>query len=185
MAKIDELKSEISGRLAKTNLYTVELPSFAGVSLRKSNILCKNAELPGRGLATSEKIIGSTIQQMVYGYTVNAMNLVFLVPLDYSIREYFNDWMNIAFDQDEYELGYKNEYARQIKIHQLKSGLTVTGNALSTPNVNVDLEPENIVYSCRLDDAFPTSVDAISLSNEADGYAELPVEISYTNWKTI
>ena len=42
--------------------------------------------------------------------------------------------------------------------------------------------PDQIAYTCLLEDAFPTTMNAIEFSNEG-GLAELNVQLSYTNWQ--
>ena len=41
------------------------------------------------------------------------------------------------------------------------------------------------IYSVELEDAFPTTLNAISLSNEADQLVEFSVQLSYTKWKVV
>ena len=59
--------------------------------------------------------------------------------------------------------------------------------------VGFDLGPLSIdfdllgasIYSVELQDAFPTTISSIELSNEANGLIEVSVQFSYTNWKVI
>ena len=41
------------------------------------------------------------------------------------------------------------------------------------------------IYACELIDAFPTSIGEIGFNNDADGFTEMTVQFSYTNWKTV
>jgi hypothetical protein len=60
-------------------------------------------------------------------------------------------------------------------------------------NRGVDLGPISVnigigqgtVYSCRLVDAFPTTISAIELNNDLDGLVQLTVQLSYTKWEPI
>ena len=41
------------------------------------------------------------------------------------------------------------------------------------------------IYSVKLIDAFPTTINSIELSNEADGLVEMSAQFSFTNWEVI
>ena len=44
------------------------------------------------------------------------------------------------------------------------------------------LTPDQVVYTCVLEKAYPTTVNAVELSDEAQ-LLELSVSLSYKNWK--
>ena len=139
MASIEELKGLISqsGGMAVPNLYRVELPSINGTSLRDLNLLCKATNLPGRQVMTNNRIIGAVDQKVAYSIATEDINMSFHVSNDYKIRKYFEDWQALAIDPNTYEIGYLNEYAKPVKIHQLKKGI---GVALFDNNfINIDL----------------------------------------------
>ena len=64
-----------------------------------------------------------------------------------------------------------NEYSFDVMINQLRKG-------------NINSVDDTIVYTCILEDAFPTTVNAINLNNEQAGIVELNVQLSYRNWST-
>ena len=54
--------------------------------------------------------------------------------------------------------------------------------------INIDLDirtRDSIVYECKLLDAFPTTMNAIELSNELDGLVQLNIQLSYRNWEKV
>jgi len=187
MASIEEFKGLISqsGGMAVPNLYRVELPSINGMSTRDLNLLCKATNLPGRQVMTNNRIIGAIDQKVAYSSVQDDVNMSFHVPNDYKMRKYFEDWQALAIDPNTHEIGYLNEYAKTVKIHQLKKGI---GLALFDNNfINIDLlSADKIVYTCELYEAFPTSVSAIELSDaQENGTVELLVQLSYRKWKAI
>ena len=109
---------------------------------------------------------------------------------DYGIKKYFETWQNLAVNQTSFEVGYYNDYTFQIVIDQLKKGVTLPtysfGNFLDlfTPRT-VTVANDQIIYSCQLTNAFPTTMNAIQLNNDQDGIVELNVQLSYKNWKQI
>jgi hypothetical protein len=186
MASIEELKGLISqsGGMAVPNLYRVELPSINGMSTRDLNLLCKATNLPGRQVMTNNRIIGAIDQKVAYSKAQDDVSMSFHVSNDYKIRKYFEDWQALAIDPNTHEIGYLNEYAKTVKIHQLKKGI---GLALFDNNfINIDLlSADKIVYTCELFEAFPTTLNPIDLTDDAEnGTVMLSVTFSYRNWKS-
>ena len=121
---------------------------------------------------------------------VQDINMTFHVMNDYGIKRYFETWQDLAVNQTSLEVGYYNDYTFQIVIDQLKKGVTLPtysfGNFLDlfTPRT-VTVANDQIIYSCQLTNAFPTTMNAIQLNNDQDGIVELNVQLSYKNWKQI
>lgn len=185
MPSIEELKSLISqsGGMAAPNLYRVELPSINGISTRDLNLLCKATNLPGRQVITNDRIIGAVSQKVAYSTAHEDVDMSFHVPNDYKIRTYFEAWQALAIDPNTHEIGYLNEYAKTVKIHQLKKGI---GLPLYSNNfLDIDLiSADQIMFTCELYEAFPTTVTAIELSDATENATvELLVQLSYRKWK--
>ena len=122
---IDDLKALISKKkgLARSNVFAVALPPIAGLRSRELNLLCSSVNLPGRQIMTQERDIGLITQKVANNQTYDDVNLTFRCLNDYGIREYFEAWQNLCIDQASLEVGYLNEYAFNVKIHQLKRGI--------------------------------------------------------------
>ena len=116
------------------------------------------------------------------------ISMTFYVMNDYTIREYFEEWQNRVVNQNTFEIGYNNEYTRDVTIAQLKRG-----TALELPidkffGLNVDIDTRSAdskVYECKLLGAYPTTMNQIELNNELDGLVQLNIQLSYRNWKKI
>lgn len=121
---IDDLKALISSKdgVARSNVFAVALPPIAGLRSRELNLLCSNVNLPGRQIMTQERDIGLITQKVANNQAYDDVNLTFRCLNDYGIREYFEAWQNLCIDQSSLEVGYLNEYAFSIKIHQLRRG---------------------------------------------------------------
>ena len=193
MDTIDRFKSLVSskGGVARANVFRVRLPSLPGVaSSRDISLLCKDVQLPGRQILTNERRIGLQFEKVAYGYAVQDINMTFHVMNDYGIKKYFETWQDLAVVPTSFEVGYYNDYTFQIVIDQLKKGVTLPtysfGNFLDlfTPRT-VTVANDQIIYSCQLTNAFPTTMNAIQLNNDQDGIVELNVQLSYKNWKQI
>lgn len=207
---IDQLKGLISekGGIARPNIFRVELPTLPGMTSSNLNLLCKDVLLPGRQILSRERQIGIPIEKIAYGYVVEDVPMTFHVLNDYGVKQYFEYWQNLAVNQNTYEIGYKDDYAKQVKIQQLRKGLglpifsrslglpqlpTIIQNRLPTigpfnlarNEINIDfVSSEDVIYECVLEDAYPTTMNAIQLNNELDGVIELNVQLSYRNWKS-
>ena len=196
MASVDELKSLASVKLgfARTSNFLVELPSsFGGNSIlsriatmggNELNILCNSAQLPGKQIMTHDRRIGLEFQKVAHGYAVDDVTMTFYALNDYGIKKYMDTWMATIVDEANHTVGYKSDYERDIRIHQLRKPII---------NKNVDVGPASIniglgagtVYSCKLLKAFPTTVNSIELNNELDGLVQVAVQFSYTRWEAI
>ena len=181
MLGVDDFKSIVTskGGIARANLFSVTLPGLPGIATsQEMNLLCKDVVLPGRQVTTRERTIGLTTRKMAYGYLIDDVSMTFHVLNDYGVKEYFETWQNLAVDQNTYEIGYKKDYSFDVKINQIKKG---SGGFVTSTN---QLSTDEIIYSCVLEEAFPTTMNSIQLNNELDGILELNVQLSYTNWRS-
>jgi len=205
MSSVDQIKSLASSKLgfARTNQFLVELPTTfsgtggflgqlttlltSGVGLGSGggdlNILCSAATLPGKQILTHERRIGMEFQKVAYGYAVDDVSLTFYALNDYGTRKYFDSWRQRTLDESGHIAGYKKDYAKDVKIHQLRKPIKNIGSGLGPIKVNIGLGGGS-VYSVRLIDAFPTTVQAVELNNDMDGLVQISVQLSYTNWET-
>lgn len=205
MSSVDQIKSLASSKLgfARTNQFLVELPTTfsggggflgqlatlltSGIGLGSGggdlNLLCNSASLPGKQIMTHDRRIGMEFQKVAYGYAVDDVTLTFYTLNDYGTRKYFDEWRNRVLDENGSIAGYKKDYVKDVKIHQLRKPIMNLGTDLGPININVGLGGGS-VYSVRLIDAFPTTIGAIELSNDMDGLVQVSVQLSYTNWET-
>ena len=103
--------------------------------------------------------------------------MTFYLLNDYGMRDYFDKWMNSIVDQETFEVSYKTEYQRNVKIHQLKLPIE--------SRLSQFIPEQNKVYSIELEDAFPISINSIDFSNDPDVIGEVSVSMSYTKWRRI
>jgi hypothetical protein len=212
MPTIDELKGIASAKLgfARNNNFLVELPTLGGGGLagllggfanflpsipgitgnnpqsnsRELNILCESVTMPGRQILTSERQIGNVREKVAYGYAVDDVSMTFYLLNDYGVKNYFDAWMNSVVNNETYEPGYKKDYAKTVKIHQLRKPLIGLSGGLGPIRVNIGVGGGS-VYSVELLEAFPTTVQQIDFTNEQDGLVRVTVQLSFTNWKKV
>ena len=167
------------------------IPSVPGLlndgavpSSREINILCKNASIPGKQILTADRLIGMRNEKVAYGYAVGEVNLTFYLMNDYGIMNYINEWQKLILDEDTMTVGYKDNYAKRVVIHQLRKPLVGLSAAAGPISINIGAGGGS-VYSVELIDAFPTQISSIDFSNDMDGLVEVSVSLSYTRHKKI
>ena len=184
MSSIEDLKAVITakGGLAKANQFLVQLPAFGDTS--EANILCTSATLPGKQVLSHDRKINMEFEKVAYGYAVPDVSLTFHLLNDYGVMKFFEGWKRSIINENVGEVGYKLDYQRDIKIHQLKRPISNT-EAKKGP-FDLILGPNgNTVYTVILENAFPTTIQSVDLTNDLDAIAEVTVQISYTNVKII
>tara|TARA_R100001377_G_C3193017_1_gene111396 strand:+ start:899 stop:1606 length:708 start_codon:yes stop_codon:yes gene_type:complete len=205
---VDQLKGQISakGGIARGNIFRVKLPSLPGASATEVNLLCTKVNLPGKQVLTYDREIGMKREKIAYGFVHDDITMSFLLLNDYGIKKYFETWQSLAVNTDTYELGYKNEYSFTIQVEQLRKGvgLPVYSTALGIPKLPSEIQNrlpkigpfdfaqgqfdlnfltgDQVVYTCTLFEAFPTTMMAVELANDQEGLMELTVAMSYTKW---
>lgn len=196
---IELIKSKVSAKqgLARSNLFAITLPNIPGIDVDEDelNVLCRDVTIPGRQLLSNERQIGMNLDKVAYGYAVQDVSATFLCLNDYYVRKYFETWQGLVVNPDTFELGYKNEYSKDVSIYQLsKNPETSAYNPKKDPYAEPGrpskgfLKPDassKKVYGVKLEYAYPTSMNGIQLNNELDGLVELNVQFSYRNWTQI
>ena len=212
MATIDEFKSQVgkSGGFAYNNLFKVFLPPILGES-RSMNLLCKGVGIPGRQIQTAEHVIGIQNTKIANGFLFDDVTLTFYLMNDFKVRTYFEKWQDLCIKRGQndgaYEVGYYNDYTHPIIIQHIKKGTSFpikkkkifdSGKLPSSianrlPKLGpldlaqgeIDLDfitGDKITYTCMLDKAFPTSLQAIELNNDEASVLEVSVQVSYRDW---
>ena len=209
VVRIDDFLSQVSkgGGMAMGNMFKVTLPTINKTTSETMSILCKSVNLPGRQMLSAEKRSGMETKKVAYGYTSEDVTMSFYVLNDYSAKDYFERWQDLVVNQDTKEIGYHNEYTEQVVIQQIRKGVSfpvarkklfdagkipssIRGRLprkgpidFAQGEFDLDvLKPDDIVYTCVLLDAYPTSLVAMELGNE-NQLLEVSVQLSYTNWR--
>ena len=172
-ASLTQLKTALTGRGARANLFEIEIgfpdaiastiPSTAAKD--KTKILCKAAAVPGFTVGTIEVPYRAGRRIKIPGdrtfadWTVTIIN-----DEDHSLRQAFNAWINLI-SKGNYNSATKSsaisEYYQDITCNHLKADNTIS-------------------RKYQLNDAFPTDVSAIDLSfDSTDTLSEFTVNFQY------
>jgi hypothetical protein len=152
--------------LATGSKFNIILPKIKNVigNLSDLSMQCEIASLPGTNIMTSEiRTFGETTE-LAYGITYPPINLTFFVSNKFDTKKYFEGWQNVVFNRLNRCPGYYDDYAQPITIMVSdKSGKTDT-------------------YKLVLHEAYPKSIQDISLSYSDSAPIKLSVMIQYKWW---
>lgn len=211
---IEEFKAIVAAGdgFATTNLYYVLLPRIGkDVSNRyEHGVMCSSVTLPSRQLATIQREVGVTINDVVHSYVHSNVSMTFRIMNDQKAREYFEYWQKLALNKYEdkpgyYKVAYPDSYYKEIKIYQLQKGTSfpIFNKFIDK---NIDIGPKflrsfgitNFVFDLDIDvatkmiptyewtlfNAYPVSVMHETLSDASSNeISTINVEFSFEHWK--
>lgn len=210
MHDIDDFRSEVgkTGGFAANNLFKVFLPPLKGDS-RSMDVLCRGTNIPGRQIQSNERMTGLVQRKVANGYLVEDVSLTFYLMNDFKVRTYFEDWQELAVNRENYEVGYYNDYTHPVILQHVKKGVSFpvvkkklfdsgklpSSIASRLPRFGpLDLAQgefdlnlltgDKITYTCVLDKAYPTTLQAVELTSDPDSVLEVSVQLSYSDWSS-
>lgn len=170
---LTQFKAEVSrDGLARQNKFEVSinipraLQSVYKDIGQKLTLYCDTAALPAQIVGVRpQRLYGPTIYKP-FGveYGGEGMPFSFYVDKTMDIKSFFDAWISKIVDPYQYFVYYRTDYAVTIDIDQLD-------------------EQNNIVYSVRLYDAFPRSVNMMELNYANQNTVhKLMATFAYRNW---
>ncbi len=133
---------------------------------RDLSLLAISSSIPGRQLQTAEHQTFRETKKYVTSFIDEDVTLEFLITQDFYIKTIFDNWQKIVFNTDKYAANFKKEYVADVIIQQ------------------VDKEKNLPLYGVKLINAFPTTINALALSNEsADTAQRFSVTLSYDRFE--
>ena len=161
--KLDDFKGTVSGGsgLALPTLFKVILPPIGGHDPQDLNLICKGVNLPGRQITSTDYQVGTPVTKIANGFACPDVTLTFYVLNNHKITNYFDLWQREAHDQENYVVGYYDDYAKPVEIHQLQKG---TGFSLFKKQIGfLEQVPRSIRE--RIDDALDLGIPQIDIGN--------------------
>lgn len=207
---IEQIKGVIGaeGGLAKSNLFAVQLPPLPGTFFNTSslNLLTKSVTLPSRQISTLERSIGGYRSKVANGSLTDDISMTFRVTNSMEVKEYFEAWMQLIWNTDTRRAGYFRDYAKRVQIKVLKQpkfdasidigtgGLPLTGLApdINFGPINANLAAgtlsfdfgQDTIQTITLENAYPFTMNPIEMSDENEGFMELNISFTYSEWFT-
>ena len=160
-------KSKSSGALS--NIWAQLMrKQVGGGQARNVGLRCSQISFPGRTLDTTPdtNIYGPT-RDIVQGYSYANITGIFQLSSDLREKEFFESWQRLAFDPQDWSLGYFDDYAGQLEIFQLD-------------------EEDRRKNGVRLIECFPQTIADLGLdANQAGNVSTLQITFSYRYWNSL
>ena len=171
---VDVIKSRFESGHARANRFRVFLPLVSNEvpsSERQGvEILCDSVTLPGRQLTTDEYYTSMRATQIAYAFGVAPITMTFYLTNNWEAWNYINDWhKQIITELDGnkgYRLNFKKDYEKDFFIEHL----------------NTEDETTKLI---KVTNAFPSTLNEISLGNEIEGLVRASVTFVYDNWNEV
>lgn len=188
MFNLTEFRAKIEkyGGPALNSLFVVEFSDSKSDWMDSSDLrfFCQTVQMPGINFETAQSRpygIGLPLS-LPMGMSNAGTNAVFMLDSNHNVLAFFHDWMQAVYnydtskglmapsarrgDQMPYELGYRSDYALNMRIRHFSTA-----------------DPE-AYYECLLTNVYPTEVGAQQLSWDSNNQVStLPVNFAYENIK--
>lgn len=166
---IEEFTATICRRsgLARPNRFKIDMmcPSVGDISdMRDITLMCESCTLPSRSITTLDYRLLRQSRKIANGYTNTDVSFTFHLTNDYMMRTIFDRWLNLIIDVNSYRAQYAEGYSTVVDITQL----------------DLNNMP---VYSVKLLQAYPISMQAIALdNNQNDSTQKIVVDFTYDDY---
>ena len=158
--------------LAKTNRYVAQIGipgtlngRFQTNTLRKLELYCEAAALPGMSISTQQSRIFGEFREMPYERLFENVSLTFLIDNTFDTKAFFDSWINSIQDPATRTFRFYNEYISDVDI------------------VVLDLNDEP-KYVITLYECYPKSISAIQLDYNSKDIMKFQVSLNYRFWKS-
>ena len=148
----------------------VIIPPGAGSSdSRKVSMRCETVTIPGRNLntLTDGNPYGPT-REIVDGVTyAEDISMTFQASSGLDERVFFENWQELAFNKQTWNVGYYNEYVSTVEIYLMD-------------------RQDQRRYGIKLIEAFPKTIGPTELSHASNNeIIKIPVSFSFRYWETL
>jgi len=165
---IDDLKATFSSGFARSNRYRV---LFEGTEYdpRNLDIMCDSVTIPGRQIFTDEKTTSLKQKKLAYQFGQEDISVTFLLTNEWTAWDFIYEWQKkiiIGIENlNSFNLGFREEYSRDIVIEHLNSR-------------------NDVMKRFRIMNAYPTQLDSIELNNGSENEViRVNATFVYDNWK--
>lgn len=122
-----------------------EYPKMPNLMIR-----CANVTIPGRNVSTVGYRIYGPARQMPYEILYGGeITLNYILSRDLGERAFFEKWMNSVVSNDNYKLGYYDNYIGNLAIHVLDKS-------------------DQMAYTSLVEEVFPKTVGDLVLANDKE-----------------
>lgn len=158
--------------IARSNRFTVSITPPPGlqtsVNIDEIGLYCEESTIPGRGYSTAPRGAGvNGLQEFVpYDKLYDEINMVFRCSQDMRERRFFEDWfetISSSRNGNNNRFAYLDSYATNVEVVQLNN-------------------KDDKVMSFKLEEAYPTVIAEINLSQSPNEYNRFQVTFKYKKY---
>ena len=132
---------------------------------RDISLLCESISFPSKTIQSIEFSSYRNPIKIPTGFANEDVTAVFHLTNDYYIKNIFDKWLNSIVNTESYFIAYDSTFKTDIEIIQLN-------------------EKDEDVYSVILKDAYPISMSAVDLDNNATNATQkLSIGFTYNYWQ--
>ena len=163
--------------------------------------------MPGVTMSDSEYRITNTPQlKYAYGAVFNEFSVTFLMDANSNIRKLFDKWTNVIYPYSSFQgtagdgvlrTRYKDEYIADITVVKYERATSSVRNRSFANNIpgrriipngesdaTTGFKDNVAVHAVRIKNAFPKSIDSMSLSSDAGQMTQFSVSFEYESLQT-
>ena len=152
-----------------SNIFTKIMGEALGDgTVRATGLKCESIEFPGRNMDTTEDSnIYGPVRSIVNGFSYGEVTANFYMSEAYLEKQFFEEWQRQAYNQQDFTLGYYDDYVGEIQIYSLdRSGARR--------------------YGVKLWECFPKTIAAQNLdATPATTPQTVDVSFTYRYWENI
>ena len=173
MSKLTDFIGQLTSGIARTNRYSVEitLPQLVGQNIHISNVykmqlLCDSVAIPSLNVNTVQIRTFGEVREMPTEFNYDPIQLSFYVDGDMQIKHIFDTWIKSVQNGSRRTFNYYNEYI--------------------CPQMFIYVEDlqDNKVYKVAVYEAWPKTVNAVTMSYEQKDVMKLTVSMMFKWWET-
>jgi len=144
-------------------------PGGSANDARKVSLRCETVLLPGRNLNTiTDGMPYGPTREVVDGVTyAEDISMTFQASSGLDERVFFEEWQELAFNKQTWNVGYYNDYVSTVEIYLLD-------------------RQDQRRYGIKLVEAFPKTIGGTDLSQSANNeIVKTPVTFSFRYWESL
>ena len=151
-----------------TNRFGPIMNANTGAGITESlGLMCESFAFPGRNLESSpDTNMYGPEREIVNGYTFGDISSTWRLSSDMREKQFFDTWQRLAYNPNDFSIGYYYDYIGEIRIYQLD-------------------EKDRRRYGIKLLEVFPKTVDQMTTTQGAGDLQRVNVTWAYRYWVSL
>lgn len=148
-----------------------------------ASLFCEATALPGLNIDSKLQKVYGPGREIPYGRSYAPVNMSFYIDAGYQIKDFFEIWQGMIFDEDSSNMNYYNEYTTNVHILGLDNREGRFGTFGALPDIGT-LQNSIIVsrYQCTLQECYPKTIAEVQLGSGNNAVPTLQVSLQYRKW---